>query len=449
MEGNNETISIVVPILNGADTIARQIDALIADRGPTTEIVLVDNGSTDATPEILRGYEESHEFVRVVVEPRRGVNYARNAGIAASTAEKILLCDCDDAVQPGWVRGLSAALDEADLVGGALNRRFADGRPAGGLAYIPDDYSEFGWGLTSPWGSNCGLRREVWERLGGFDSRMKLGGDEVDFFLRAQMTGSALVWVPEALIDYTVPEDLARHVILRTRRNAMNLSRAYWFGRLRGWSRNTGLAADIVKASLLVPLLPFSAHWRGVFMWRTSRRWYRLKGVVRFLPGELGQRALHRSDHQPVSNRRSRPFRRDWHTIGSLPGDLDPNTAAALHQLVSAVSASAAIVAIGETDPQILETLSMASSGRGTLVPFDSAAAYAGPPIGLLLLAGGPSTDAIVAEFLAWSRHLEPGASVVFGAASSTAVRSAVLRVRLELPSLMLRFGDLAFFTTV
>jgi hypothetical protein len=82
-------------------------------------------------------------------------------------------------------------------------------------------------------------------------------------------------------------------------------------------------------------------------------------------------------------------------------------------------------------------------------VPFDAAATYAGPPIGLLLLAGGLSTDEIVAEFLAWSRHLQPGASVIFGAASSAAVRSAVLRVRLELPSLMLRFGDLVFFATV
>ena len=448
MTVTNGMVSIVVPILNGSATIARQVEALIADRDSTTEIVLVDNGSTDATPEILRGYEKAHEFVRVIVEPRRGINYARNAGIAASTAEKILLCDCDDMVQPGWVRVLSAALDEADLVGGALDRRFADGRPAGSSAHIPDHYSEFGWGLTSPWGANCGFRRETWERLGGFDSRMKLGGDEVDLFLRAQMTGSALVWVPEALVYYTVPDDLARYVILRTRSNSVNLSRTYWFGRLRGWSRNTGLAADILKASLLVPLLPFSAHWRGVFMWRTSRRWYRLIGAVRFVPGELRRRPPHWPGRQTMSNRHSRPFRRDWHKIRPLPGDLDPQAASALHRLISTVSAREAIVAVGETDPQILETLALASRRRETLVPFDAAATYAGPPIRLLFLAGGPSTDEIVAEFLAWSRHLQPGASVVFGAASSAAVRSAVLRVRLALPSLMLRFGDLAFFTT-
>jgi GT2 family glycosyltransferase len=448
MTGSNEIVSIVMPILNGAKTVARQIDAVIAERTADTEIVLVDNGSTDGTLEILRRYEQANTFIRVVVEARRGVNFARNAGVAASTGNKILLCDCDDVVQPGWLGALSEALDNADLVGGKLDRVDTIGRPVGDGPYIPDNYSEFGWGLTSPWGANCGFRRETWERLGGFDSRMKLGGDEVDLFLRAQMTGSALVWVPEALVYYTVPDDLARYVILRTRSNSVNLSRTYWFGRLRGWSRNTGLAADILKASLLVPLLPFSAHWRGVFMWRTSRRWYRLIGAVRFVPGELRRRPSHWPGRQTMSNRHSRPFRRDWHKIRPLPGDLDPQAASALHRLISTVSAREAIVAVGETDPQILETLALASRRRETLVPFDAAATYAGPPIRLLFLAGGPSTDEIVAEFLAWSRHLQPGASVVFGAASSAAVRSAVLRVRLALPSLMLRFGDLAFFTT-
>ena len=455
MKGKNGIVSIVMPILNGASTVARQIDALIAERTDDTEIVLVDNGSTDATPAILRGFEEAHEFIRVVSETRRGVNRARNAGIAATSGDKVLLCDCDDIVQPGWLAALSEALDNADLVGGQLDRVDSAGRPVGDRPYLPDDYSEFGWGLTNPWGANCGFRRVVWEQIGGFDSRISGGGDEVDFFMRAQMTGSSLVWVPDAVVAYTVPDDPARLMILRTRQNSTNLARAYWFGRLRGWPRNPMVLTDILKASLLLPLLPFSSHWRGVFMWRVSRRWFRLKGMMRFLPGEIRRRPHADTSGKHLSNRPDRRFAKDWQRIAPLEGSLELRTAAALHRLASATRRGTAIAMTDGTDARTRSTLELASSNSGTMIVRSDAARYSGPPVGFLYIDGPSNTSKtsavadVVDRFNSWMPHLAPNASIVFGNSSNTTVREALLRLRPQLPSCLLRFGELSMFVQV
>jgi glycosyltransferase involved in cell wall biosynthesis len=452
MTGSNGIVSIVMPILNGAKTVARQIDAVIAERTADTEIVLVDNGSTDGTLEILRRYEQANTFIRVVVEARRGVNFARNAGVAASTGNKILLCDCDDVVQPGWLGALSEALDNADLVGGKLDRVDTIGRPVGDGPYIPDNYSEFGWGLTSPWGANCGFRRDVWEQFGGFDPRISGGGDEVDFFMRAQITGSSLAWVPDAVVTYTVPEDPTRLRIQRTRQNSMNLARVYWFGRLRGWPRTPMVLADIIKASILLPLAPFSSHWRGVFMWRVSRRWFRLKGMMRFLPGEISRRPHSGTSEKHLGNLPHRRFAKTWKEIAPLEGSLERPTAAALHRLASTTRRGAAIAMTDATDTRTRSTLELASADSGTVVIRSDAARHSGPPVGFLYIDGATEiadVSEVIDRFNSWVPNLTPDASIVFGNSSQEMVRVALLRLRPELPSCLLRFGELSMFVHV
>jgi len=474
-------IAVVIPALNAAATIGRQIRAVLADRDESVEVVLVDNGSTDATAEVMRDLTDGHERVIIVHEPRRGVNRARNAGIAATDAPMVLMCDADDEIEPGWIAAMRTALESFDLVGGSL--RPAD--PIGELigdARLPFAHDPFGWGIPYGWGANCGVRREVWNGIGGFDPNLDGGGDEADLFLQTQIAGATFAWVESAVVRYTERANGDAHRRRRWLELLRNPGAAYWYGRLNGWPRAGHLLEDTVKCALLLPLAPFSAHWRSVLQWRATRRLGRLR-ALRHLPDALRQRRTRRAP-RPLRFAATRRLRRDWRRIDGVEGWLTRSDAAILHAAASRVGIGEAIVEIGSwkgrsttalalgcrgarpvyaVDPHTgdrtradanqnvgsLEDFqrTIAALGLDCVVPMvarseDAAAVYDGPPVGLLFIDGWHSTEAVLTDHRSWAPHLAPGATVVFHDGRAPQIRSAINALRAELPRRMLEIDN-------
>src|SRR5664279_3010368 len=114
-------VSVIIPAYNGAALIGNQLDALAQqETNLSWEVIVADNGSTDATPDIVRQRAASYPVdLRVVdASARRGVGPAGNAGARASRGAVLLFCYVDDEVMPGWVDGAWNALRQFDLVGG-------------------------------------------------------------------------------------------------------------------------------------------------------------------------------------------------------------------------------------------------------------------------------------------------------------------------------------------
>jgi glycosyltransferase involved in cell wall biosynthesis len=198
------SVSVVVPVRNGQSTIAQQLAALQAQSWPIAgEIIVVDNGSTDDTAAVATSFATGPVPLRVVFEPVPGVNRARNAGVAASDSTFVLLCDADDAVEPGWVSGLIDGLRRAELVGGLVETASLNDRESQQMWGVADIVRPQGLGgFASPWGCNCGFRRDVWLDLGGFDAELSGAADEVEFFVRAQVAGKSLEFVDSAVVRY-------------------------------------------------------------------------------------------------------------------------------------------------------------------------------------------------------------------------------------------------------
>ncbi len=202
-------VSVVIPVRNGATTIAAQLDALAKQEGTVSwELIVADNGSTDATVSIVRAHPVGHDVdVRVVDAARaRGTSVARNIGIAAANGRSVLLCDADDEVGPGWLQAHADALASMD-----------EGLTAGPMIVTAiNDPRLLGWGvpLTEPerfadgqpygWGGNMGLARAVWEQLGGFDESWATGFDDIEFFARAFRAARPFRWVDDAAVDYRI-----------------------------------------------------------------------------------------------------------------------------------------------------------------------------------------------------------------------------------------------------
>ncbi len=121
--------SVVIPVLNGADSILRQLEAVEAQEyDGAWEIVIVDNGSDDGTVEIVRAWAGGKGNARLVrASDVRGAAHARNRGVAAAEGDFIAFCDADDVVTPQWLTELTRAATRADLVGGSLSTRALNG----------------------------------------------------------------------------------------------------------------------------------------------------------------------------------------------------------------------------------------------------------------------------------------------------------------------------------
>lgn len=198
-------LSVILPTLNAAATIQAQLGALLAQEWTGDwEIVVADNGSTDGTVELVEDLSRSAPRLRVLdASDRRGAAHARNRGVDAAHGELLAFCDADDVVGASWVPAIAEALRVHPIVTGpqdheALNPHWLHGLYGTAPARELQRYSGiFPFGPTA----NLGIRRELFEALGGFDESMPVGED-IELCLRAWLRGAELAFASEALVHY-------------------------------------------------------------------------------------------------------------------------------------------------------------------------------------------------------------------------------------------------------
>lgn len=100
----NSKVSVIVPVYNGGAYIAKSIKSLLMQSYDNTEIIIVNDGSTDNTREMLEKISSEYSSVTVINQENKGVSEARNSGIAESSGEFIMFMDSDDEVSRDWVQ---------------------------------------------------------------------------------------------------------------------------------------------------------------------------------------------------------------------------------------------------------------------------------------------------------------------------------------------------------
>jgi glycosyltransferase involved in cell wall biosynthesis len=203
--------SVVIPTHNGAATLGDQLSALATQKVDRPfEVLVVNNQSTDATEEIARAAMDRLPLRVVRAFAGAGVSYARNAGTAEASGDRVLYCDADDVVRPGWVQAMTEALDSYDIVGGVNDVTRINSTTVQALSWHPamDALPTAMKYLPYAIGSNMGVRKAVLDALGGFDETYVGGHEEVDFAWRAQEAGHSIGFVPDAIIDYRLRDTM-------------------------------------------------------------------------------------------------------------------------------------------------------------------------------------------------------------------------------------------------
>ena len=110
-------ISIVVPIYNAEKYISGCVDSLLGQTYKDIEIILIDDGSTDKSPEICDNYVKEHANIKVIHQQNGGVSAARNRGMETAVGEYVVFVDADDYVLPTYCENLIGFADEiTDLI---------------------------------------------------------------------------------------------------------------------------------------------------------------------------------------------------------------------------------------------------------------------------------------------------------------------------------------------
>lgn len=187
------TISLIIPAYNEEAYLAACLDAIMEHvAGKAIEIIVVDNNSSDATKEIV----ERYSAVKYLFEPVKGITRARQRGFIESTGEILAFVDADTHPPGGWIE--------------QIWEQFAKHRQ---LACLSGPYSFYDLSgirnmISSGWfvaarplfrmtgymivGGNFAIRRDVLEKMGGFDRSIEFYGEDVDIAKRARKHGQVL-----------------------------------------------------------------------------------------------------------------------------------------------------------------------------------------------------------------------------------------------------------------
>ncbi len=162
------TVSVVIPCRDDGVHLQRCLQALSEQTLAPTEIVVVDNASTDDSAEIARA-----AGARVVFCGERGIPSAAAAGYDAARGELVLRLDADSLPSPTWVQSMVEALEDTDVdavTGGAVFHDGPAGRRVAMARLFLGTYAAFATpalGHTPLWGSNMAFRRRAWEDVRG------------------------------------------------------------------------------------------------------------------------------------------------------------------------------------------------------------------------------------------------------------------------------------------
>lgn len=189
----------MIPARNAAATIARTLDALAAqDLEGEFEVIVVDNGSDDATAAIAEG-----AGVTVVRQGRERPGVARNRGVETATAPAIAFTDADCVPDPGWLRAGLAALERFDLVQGLV---LADPD----TPRHPFDRTVEVGGATGLFETaNLFVSRDAFDRAGGFSDWAAAAldepfGEDAVFGWDARRSGARFAFEPRARVAHAV-----------------------------------------------------------------------------------------------------------------------------------------------------------------------------------------------------------------------------------------------------
>lgn len=191
------------------------------------ECIIVDNNSRDNTQERVAEFAKEHPTlnIRYCFEPNQGLSYARNKGISEAKGDIIAFIDDDERIVAEFINSYIKLFDEhpdAMAAGGKIIAEYPTGRPRWMSHYTerpianPMDFGDYITPFPKgriPGGGNMAMRRELFDRVGVFDTSLGrmggklIGGEESELFERIYSLGMKCYYAPRAVMYHIIPAE--------------------------------------------------------------------------------------------------------------------------------------------------------------------------------------------------------------------------------------------------
>jgi len=280
-------LSVVMPAYNAAATIGEQLQALARQHWSCAwEVIVVNNRSPDNTVAVARQFNDRLPRLRIIDAcERQGAAYAMNAGVRAAASEHVAFCDADDVVGAGWVAAMGDGLQQYPFVSGPLETERLNTSPLTRLG--PNAQRDGVQAYTTPpflphaGAGNMGVRRGVFESVGGFDESFR-ACFETDFCWKLQLRGIRLTPLRDAVV-HVRHRDQAGALLRQAQTYAEYNVALYKRYRPLGMPKlgvKNGIAAWIGLATHVADVA--SAEHRARYLWELGWRIGRLKGCLKY-----------------------------------------------------------------------------------------------------------------------------------------------------------------------
>lgn len=205
--GSNRGVpaAIVIPVLNDPEGISQTLRSVTNQSIEVHEIIVVDNGSSDNTRDVVQGLSNTYENITLLVEDEVQSSYAaRNRGIGYASSDILVFLDADETVGKDWLETAISRMDDQKVkylgcnVELTLSEDTLVGRYNARTGFPVAQYLE-----TEKYAPTCALlvHREVFDDIGTFDSRLISGGD-VEFGQRVAAADYEQGFAEEAIVTH-------------------------------------------------------------------------------------------------------------------------------------------------------------------------------------------------------------------------------------------------------
>jgi len=262
----NLKVSIVIPTFNGAKKLNTLLDSLLRQNKKNFETVVVVDGSTDNTLDVLNEYVDRFSSLKIIQQKNKGRAGARNVGVRATISD--ILIFYDDDMEP------NAQSVEKHLLFHQTYEGLVTGNPFEMEEQLKTDIQNYKASLTKKWfdkyhdelnqlnfadlfftTANCSMRRESFNRLNGFDERLK-DAEDFDFAYRA-MEANILVFFDKTNLAIHHDFITCKSYILRQREYTKAHETLFKLHPQRSkGNKNSNLLKHLAYGIFAIPILP-------------------------------------------------------------------------------------------------------------------------------------------------------------------------------------------------